>query len=557
MRGTAAIAIILAIMGAALISGALGDSQTYDEAGHLTAGYRYWMTGDFSFNPDHPPLARMLAAAPLLFLRPTLPAEAPEWNGDQRMFAAVFLFRNRISPNTLLMAGRLVIMAQALALGLLLAFWMRREFGLAASLVGLALYALDPNVLAHGRYITTDLPSTLASFGAVVLWGAWLQRPRTSLLCASGVALGLALATKFSCVFLIPVFAALWLIRRWQEHFPPVSALAAVPLLAAATVGLAYGPETARVLLHPGRTEPLAGRIEGRTLPSRALRAVAATLRLPSHNYLLGLDSVSRHDRNGHPAYLLGQISATGGWPQYFPVAFAVKSPVALLAAIVAAIAFALHRRPSMAALRKARFAWFVLVVPLAVYVPLALNSNLNIGIRHLLPAYPFLMALVGAMVARRRVLAAAVVGIAGAEAAWIHPHQLAFFNFLAGGPAQGDRYLLDSNLDWAQDVRRLRTWLDRHGNPPVCFAYFGTADTEWYGVRHNGIPKASDAAARSQLDCVGAISVTLLHDLYLEPGAYAWLRQRRPIGHAGWSIRLYDLRRPAGELHNSYKTFD
>jgi hypothetical protein len=89
-----------------------------------------------------------------------------------------------------------------------------------------------------------------------------------------------------------------------------------------------------------------------------------------------------------------------------------------------------------------------------------------------------------------------------------------------------------------------LRRWLQGHGNPPVCLEYFGTADTVHYGVPNTGLPRTGDAAGRAQLDCIGAISVTLLHDLYLEPGAYRWLRERRPIGHAGWSIYLYDLRR-------------
>jgi hypothetical protein len=176
----------------------------------------------------------------------------------------------------------------------------------------------------------------------------------------------------------------------------------------------------------------------------------------------------------------------------------------------------------------------------------------LNIGYRHLLPVYPFLPILVTAILfsalrERRRALAVIIAGAAVlhiGEAFRIYPDHLAFFNLFAGGPARGPAYLLDSNLDWGQDVIQLRRWLDAHGNPPVCFTYFGTADTAHYGVPSTTLPKTWETAERARRDCVAAISATLLHDVYLEPGAYRWLRQMRPSGHAGWSIYLYDLRK-------------
>jgi hypothetical protein len=229
----------------------------------------------------------------------------------------------------------------------------------------------------------------------------------------------------------------------------------------------------------------------------------------------------------------MGQTSQVGGWWFYFPVAFAVKAPLALLAAILSVLFVA--RRPSP--WRRLPFVYYTLAVPLVLYAGLAINSRLTIGIRHLLPVWPLLVPLVAAPLVRRRTLAVLVAALSIGEAVWIYPHHLAHFNLAAGGPSHGERWLLDSNLDWAQDAKRLRKWLDAHGSPPVCFAYFGTADTAYYGVPANGLTPQSRG-------CVGAISANLLHDLYLEPGTYAWLRAKKPIGRAGYSIFLYDLRR-------------
>jgi hypothetical protein len=235
-------------------------------------------------------------------------------------------------------------------------------------------------------------------------------------------------------------------------------------------------------------------------------------------------------------------------------VAFAVKAPAALLLLTLFATALGLGRLAAPGRLERLRstgFHWFILLVPLFLYTGLAINSRLNIGVRHLLPAYPFLLAAVSAALysalGHRRLLCAVIAGLLALEAGEairIYPHHLAFFNLFAGGPGRGPEYLLDSNIDWGQDIIHLRRWLDAHGNPPVCLAYFGTADTAHYGIPNTGIPRTGETEKRARLNCIAAISVTLLHDIYIQPGSYQWLREMRPIGHAGWSIYLYDLRR-------------
>jgi hypothetical protein len=539
------------------------ESQTYDEAVGMAAGYGYFLNGDYHVDPEHPPLSKLLAALPLLVMRPDLPRELPEWGEDHRLLGAVFLFRNRLPADTILLAGRAMMLAITLALGLALALWSRRHFGAGVSLLALFLYTLDPNILAHGRY---DMLMALATFLALAAWSRFLARRTAGALFVAGAALGMALISKYSALFLILVFAMLYAIRWWQDgDMPPetrrlgwwhaAKSVAALGVISLGIIALAYLPETVRFLRHPGAAQPLTARIQSETAMGRLLDRAGRTLHLPAFTYLVGLESNERHDRNGHPAYLLGQVREMGGWWYYFPVAFALKAPDALLLLMVAALAVAgvwLARPNLTKRLRAAPFAWFVLMTPMALYAALALRSHVNIGVRHLLPVWPLLLIAASAAVLaglRRRpklllVLVGVVAAVHTAEAIAIYPHHLSYFNVLAGGPSRGPQYLLDSNIDWGQDLKFLRRWQQAHGDPPICLAYFGTADAAYYGVPHNGIPFTWQAGERASLDCVGAISVTLLHDLYLKPGAYRWLREMRPAGRAGYSIYLYDLRK-------------
>jgi hypothetical protein len=174
--------------------------------------------------------------------------------------------------------------------------------------------------------------------------------------------------------------------------------------------------------------------------------------------------------------------------------------------------------------------------------------SNINIGIRHLLPIYPFVFVLAGATLAawsgKRKAMVLGVLGAAlVAESLAIYPHYLAFFNVLSGGPANGPNLLVDSNLDWGQDVKKLKRYMDRHAIPRVCMAYFGTADLDYYGLPYDTLAHERTEAEAMSRDCVLAVSATLLEGVYLPDDSFAWLRERKPTARVGYSIYVYDLR--------------
>lgn len=548
--------LLLLAMGASQVTSVLRETQTWDEGIHLAAGYSYLKTGNYKLNPEHPPLFKLLCALPLLALDPRLSVEDKSWReGDQAEFGDVFLYQNRVSPEKLLFYARAVTIALTLLLGLVVALWTRQKFGDAAAMAALFLFAFDPNLIAHGRYVTNDVMATLFIFLACITWTRFIETKRRRDLLLAGVVLGLALASKFSAVFLLPVLAALYWIRRGQEgrgrlslaHF--AASAAAAGLIAVAVIGLAYGPETIRCFRGP----KLRRVIDRSTMVGAVLSEAGKRLGLPAHPYLVGLYDFSVHDKEGHNAYLMGMRSDRGWW-YYFPVVFAVKTPAAVLALLAVCLAISLvalvRAGPRGWRLRQISFEWIVVVLPPLVYFALCMRSHVNIGVRHILPVYPFLFIALAATLTRRKwrtYLLAVFLVVLAVESAAIYPHYLAFFNVFAGGPDNGPKYLVDSNLDWGQDLKNLKTYLTEHGVTKLCICYFGRSSMTYYKLDYMLLPETSQVAEREEMDCVAAISATQLMGAYMGAEAFRWLRERKPMAKVGYSIYLYDFRRGAG----------
>ena len=522
------------------VDSARRESATFDEAVHLAAGYRYWRTGSFKLNTEHPPLQKLLSAAPLLLERPPLPADE-KLLIDQSEYARVFLYEGPMDADRMLLLGRLPTMLLTVLLAVSAAWAGRLYFGAPSAIIAVWLCALDPNLIAHGRYVTNDAASALLYFLTAALWLNYLRAPTWRRALWASLALGLALSAKFSMLLLPPVLlsmlAAQWLLR-WHSRRAAGRGLAAliiVCVLAAGVLLASYGPES------------------WRTIRGRKIAVDAETIHgvvLPPHTYLTGLRTLIEHNSAGHPSFLLGEISDTGWW-YYFPVVFAVKSTTALLLMLLMAGGVALWRLPRLFGDPAGAFPWVALLLPPAAYFGVTLTSHINLGARHLLPVYPFLYLLCAAalwrvLTARSFWIAALTMGaLQAGETLSAHPDYLGFFNAPAGGAKAGPKYLLDSNLDWGQDLKKLKVYIDRNRPGKVCLDYFGSAEPKYYGIQYEYLPRTWDKVELERMDCVGAISVTLLHDLYIRPGSYEWLRRRAPIGVVGSSIYLYDLRKP------------
>jgi hypothetical protein len=258
-------------------------------------------------------------------------------------------------------------------------------------------------------------------------------------------------------------------------------------------------------------------------------------LGLQVHPLYVGLNALGRHQNHGHLSYLMGNQGV--GWWYYFPVAFAVKTPVTTLIVliVVACQGVLLIKRPSLPVA--------VAICCVASLLAAAAASQLNIGIRHILPLYPFLFAILACGVnswPRRAVLGVAALLVI--ESTLVYPDYTAFFNVAVGGPDRGPNYLLDSNIDWGQDLIKLKHWMNSHAVSSVCNVYFGTAALDFYQIDGPEIPKDADDLGRSSTDCFAAISVTPLYGLYVQSDPYRWLRAKEPVAKVGHSIYVYDL---------------
>jgi dolichyl-phosphate-mannose-protein mannosyltransferase len=524
----------LALHAALSIASMRSWSATFDEGAHLPAGYTYLALGDHRLNPEQPPLVKLLAAAPLLALRPVLKADDEAWTAARQWeFGRRFLYRWN-DADRLLFWGRLPVVALACALAAAVFFWSRRLFGPAAGALALLLCVLSPDVLAHGHLVTTDLGLALFFFLTVVAFERLSERATRGRLLLAGLALGAAFATKFSAPILLPVLTVLGVVAVVAGE-PMVSALSA---RARTIEGRAERATHAAVML------AAMGLIALVVLwASYGFRGPADFGLLPE-DYVRGLLFVLEHSE-ARPTFLLGQLSDHAS-PYFFPVTFALKTPLPLVALLVLA-AFVTPRL----SWRAAAFLW----LPVAVYLAFTFTRGLQIGHRHLLPIYPFLFVAAGraASLAGRasvsvRVLVLALVAWYAVGTLAVHPHYLAYFNELAGGPRNGYKRLVDSSLDWGQDLKGLRTWMDARGVARIKLSYFGSADPSYYGIDADALPGYSAPHPARVIrevrpgDLV-AVSATNLQGVYLDPEDRPLMerfRRSTPIDQVGYSILIY-----------------
>lgn len=559
-------------------------SAVVDEPAHLTAGYLYLAGRDLTINREHPPLLKALAALPLLVLNPVVPPRDPDGPvpGSEDFefdYSRAFLYRAN-DADRMLKAARIPVMILAAILGILIYFWTREIAGPWAGAAAVALYATEPNILAHGRLVTTDLGAAAFAAGAIWALRRLLRTGAPATAALFGVLLGAALLSKFSTLILLPLCAALiladrLLARAQASLAPPVARPASASPEAApeAAARSAVARSAGRPVVAEGRTPSLA-RLAG--LAGIAVGTAWAILLagyflrgfpLPGA-YLEGIEIARTKNATVEgPTYLMGSISPDGFW-SYFVVALLLKTPIPLLVLAARGKWTLLLASRTTGSRRRGEAQWshrlrreasWILLPPLAWLAAMSFMTRAQIGLRYVLPVIPFLCILggIGAVSFFRRIevppgepdtearpetallaglIACAVLfGWQFVAAARIHPYQLAYFNLFGGGPDLGWRRLTDSNLDWGQDLKGLASWLESRGNPPVNLYYFGTADPDYYGIRR--IPPDSPQPG------LFAVSATHLTGVYLPDRDYlADFRALTPLARIGHSILVFDL---------------
>jgi 4-amino-4-deoxy-L-arabinose transferase-like glycosyltransferase len=538
------LAVAVALFLAQLLVASPQKSAAFDEQYHLAAGYSYLRTGDPRLATTHPPLMGLIAALALWNRGDiALPLDHPAWAaGDRFLFSDAFLWEANSDPQGMLASARKPIMAVGVLLLLVLFFWARQLVGPFPAWGVLILAIFDPNLLGNARVVTTDIGLTTFFFLAMWRFWCWLERPNAPNLVLTGLCTGLAICAKYTGLFVGP---ALLLVAILYPRRPIDDSLGQ-RLLGLVGIGLA-----ALVVVWA------LFRFEFGPMPNGPLR-----LPMPAPYYwqqfyntffrIINLQG-DRYD------FFWGEASKQGWW-YYFPVALAVKTPIPLLLLGSAGLLIALSR----GGWRRTSPLW---VTP-ALFLMLGLTGVLTIGYRHILPVVPFLMLWAGYAIsdwstqatfqpARRRL----AVAVAAMFILWqvagslrLFPHQESFFNELAGDWYNWSNLLVDSNLDWGQDLPTLAQVMSERDIDTVNLAYFGKAVPEMYGVRYRPLYGYLRFVEGDELSAYNpftpepgwyAISATSLR-LGLHQAdtldLYAYFRTRRPDARAGYSIYLYHL---------------
>lgn len=517
-RWRAAVALVACIATLAVVATYPVFSQTWDEPATLAAGMEWLSTGTYHYEAHHPPLARIAAA-----VGPYLRGARSTGNPSMYEEGRTLLGEGPHYRRTLFLARLGMLPFFWLLLGVCAA-WGTRIAGPPGGALAALLVAANPNVLAHAAVAGTDLAPAAFVAAGLFAWMRWRESPSTARALLLGVTLGLGAVTKFSAIAFLGLAIAIAetarfvLMRRDSgvslPLLPSWRQVTLATLAAMLAVWAAYrfhvGP------LSPGGTP------------------------IPAPELFRGLAAFATHGSGGHPAFLLGEVRLTGWWYYYF-VVLAVKTPLPLLALAVVGAAYAIRAR---------RAEGWTSIVPLSgvigVLVP-SLLSHVDLGVRIVLSVYPFLALLgarglvavwdapgSGSSVATRRVAVASLLVATAAIPLRGWPDYLAYFNPVAG--AHPEQILVDSNLDWGQDLYRLADTVRSRGIDSIRVHYFGSANLSAVGLtnarRLNKDERTTGWVAASETFLAGVWSDTSLR----------WLARRTPVARIGPSMRLYHI---------------
>ncbi|WP_435011550.1 ArnT family glycosyltransferase [Tundrisphaera lichenicola] len=519
--------------------------ETYDEYTYIRMGVCIYQRNDFASlaSPMCPPLPILLEyGLPTIKREPI--AESDEWEA-----AMPDLIRQaRLMTSTLIGVPTVL-----LCFG-----WLTRRKGWVVGLLGGALVGLSPSVLAAASIATTDACFVLFALVALAVLNRYQARPSKGSFLAVGAAIGAALASKQSAVFLFPI-ALMELLIKTPRQRPPgktktdfaLATLLRIGSGMAALVGLAFLVDWAFYGFHLApfgssgtqTTVPVILPMIANLLPNgEAIMEVVNRSGMP-----LAIDTFvgqMNHASEGHSAFLMGRHSFHGWW-YFFPVTIAIKStPAELL--MFALASFLATRRSTWR--DPTRRLW---LGSIAIMLAAGIASKLNIGHRYMLLIYPLAILLavdwIGELASRRRVRAIAL-GVAllawqAISLAGIAPHYLSYFNSLCGGPREGYRYLVDSSLDWGQDLPTLRRELEARQYRKVALCYFGTARPGAYGLRSADWMTSNDEIA-AECDWL-AISATSMQGAYGPIPELIQTFGHFPSDRAGYTFFLYDLKDP------------
>ncbi len=487
----AAVILLFSVFAFQLWFHATRTSATIDESPHIFAGYRYWQCGDFGVNVEHPPLLKLLAALPLIskdLIQPSWDCGSKITSSDESYLAGnLFLAKN--NPDNVVIPARLSAALMSLFLALMVFLAAREMFGGFEAVVALGLLAFEPNIIAHGSLVTTDMAVAATMFAAVYAFYRYRKNPTWIRFLVVGLATGATLASKHSGILILPVLFLLFIAdfflacrteiekgvsRRFLRR---VAAFAGILLIAFAVLWAFYGFRYDAV---PNDSQPpaLVASIFENAPPeiinSPVVKTMRAVTRIFPESYAAGLFYIMRG--GNRPMYLFGEVYPTARW-FYFPAAFSIKTSVALLVLLALGLL-------TIGLYRTRRREMLFLLLPAFLFFGVSLNAGLNIGVRHILPVYPFfiVIAAAGACYWARKYQIVKYILIAllifhAVTAFRTAPNYLSFANDFWGSTNNTHRLLSDSNVEWGQNYKLVREYVKRENISDCRIAGFGDGE--------------------------------------------------------------------------------
>ncbi|WP_321470639.1 glycosyltransferase family 39 protein [uncultured Paludibaculum sp.] len=512
--------VLLLVASARIIATYGVFNHTIDEPAHVACGMEWLDKGRYVYEPQHPPLARIAAAiGPYLagrryVGRPTIYQEG-----------AAILYRDNHYDRNLALA-RLGILPFFWLACAVVYLWGKRILGRAGAVIATFLFTFLPAMLAHGGLATTDMALTATLGAAFLITMIWMEEPTWKHAAILGVCLGGAVLSKLSALAFFPIGCAAALVWHLWAARPGLAEVREAVVRRLPGLGLVA--LTAALLIWAGYRF---------SYGHSSMLGMSA----PAPEFFQGLGTVSSHNRAGHTAYLLGQRSMAGWW-YYYPVVLAVKTPMALLLLLAIGVWLLFRERASAA-----HGAALALATALGI-LAFSLFTHINIGVRHILPVY-FGFVLVAAyagvrlLESRRAVqwpsIAAGLFLWMGLTSIFSHPDYLPYFNLMAGN--EPEKILVDSDLDWGQDMKRLSARLHELGAREVTFNPFIMA----YLEAAHGFPPLRETDPVTPSPGWNAVSLTVLraarlglYDQY--PDVPLWPDLRQPTERVGASTLLY-----------------
>ncbi len=577
----AGIIIILATVLA--ITSVWNDSPVVDEIPHIGAGYSYIQKGDFRLNPEHPPLTKDLAGIVLSFLPLNQSAFKTQfWTSDingQWNFGRNLIFNSGLpgQRNDAILITRVAKLPMLLFFilsAIIIFHWTRKLYGDKAALFAIFLFCFSPTVIAHSRFVTTDIPALFGVLLGIYFFIQFLYSQTKINFVLAFAAFGIAQLTKFSVFLLNPLFIILafaWGLTMHNKIYSVAKTLFLTGIIIVfgylAIVWPVYGLHTINYPPDKQKTETIyhLGSYGNRSIADKVIWASDKPYLRSLAHYGLGVLMVTQRSIGGNDTYFLGETS-NHAWKKYFPIVYFIKEPLAFWGLVVMVLLnLAVIFKPNKYKLShwiKNYFTEFTMLVWLSIYWYASITANLNIGVRHLLPTYGFVYILLAGqlanlgnrlkMINRKKYLAAS--SVIGILLGWylfenlnVYPYYLTYFNQVVGGARGGYRYVVDSNVDWGQDAKRLADWVNENKITKISLDYFGWTDAGYYlGNKYVWINAGKYKNAQEFLvDNPGGGYIAVSKSFFMgsrrnPKTSYAWLDSYKPVADIGNSIFVW-----------------